>query len=100
MARRAVKLSANARRWFIHRVAELNDLSPSAAMKLVERFGQFRENLAEFSGMGVAGDIPGTRRVVMAPYVLTVRVRPTTIEIVAMRHGRQKDARAPDEAKS
>ena len=100
MARRAVKLSANARRWFIHRVAELNDLSPSAAMKLVERFSQFCENLAEFSGMGVTGDIPDTRRVVMAPYVLTVRVKPKIIEIVAMRHGRQGDARAPDEAKS
>jgi plasmid stabilization system protein ParE len=100
MARRAVKLSAKARRWFLHRISELNDLTPSAATKLVERFGQFRENLAEFSGMGVKGDIEGTRRVVMTPYVLTVRVSSTTIEIMAMRHGRQKDARSPDEAKS
>jgi plasmid stabilization system protein ParE len=88
MARRAVKLSAKARRWFLHRVAELNDLNPPAARKLVERFQQFRENRAEFSGMGVTGDIPGTRRVVMAPYVLTVRATATTIEILAMRHGK------------
>lgn len=100
MARRAVKLSAKARRWFLHRVAELNDLNPTAAIKLVDRFRQFRENLAEFSGMGVAGDIPGTRRAVMAPYVLTVRVKATTIEIVAIRHGKQRHARSPDEAKS
>lgn len=100
MARRAVKLSAKARRWFLHRVAELNDLNPSAALKFVERFREFRENLAEFSGMGVTGDIPGTRRVVMAPYILTVRVRATAIEIVAIRHARQEDARSPDEAKS
>jgi plasmid stabilization system protein ParE len=99
MARRAVKLSAKARRWFLHRVTELNDLNPSAAIKLMERFRQFRENLAEFSGMGVAGDIPATRRVVMVPYVLTVRVNATTIEIMAIRHGKQKDARSPDEAK-
>lgn len=100
MVRRAVKLSARARRWFIKRVAELNDVNPAAAIGLVERFRQFRENLAEFSGMGVTGDIPGTRRVVMAPYVLTVRVGSATIEIVAIRHGKQKDARSPDEAKS
>lgn len=98
MARRAVKLSAKARRWLLHRVSELNDLNPAAALKLVERFRQFRENLAEFSGMGVTGDIPGTRRVVMAPYVLTVRVKTTTIEIVAIRHGKQEDARSPNEA--
>jgi plasmid stabilization system protein ParE len=100
MARRAVKLSARARRWFLRRVAELNDLNPLAARKLVERFQRFRENLAEFSGMGITGDIQGTRRVVMAPYILTVRVSATTIEIMAMRHGKQKDARSPDEAKS
>ena len=100
MSRRAVKLSAKARRWLLHRVTELNDLNPSAALKLMERFRQFRENLAEFSGMGVTGDIPGTRRVVMAPYVLTVKVTATTIEIMAIRHGKQKDARSPDEAKS
>jgi len=100
MARRAIKLSAKARRWFLHRISELNDVNPSAAAKFVERFGQFRENLAEFSGMGVIGDIPGTRRVVMAPYIFTVRVSSKTIEIVAIRHGRQKDARTPDEAKS
>lgn len=100
MGRRPVKLSARARRWFIRRVAELNDLNPTAAIKLVERFRQFRENLGEFSGMGVSGSIPGTRRVVMAPYVLTVRVTATTIEIVGIRHGRQADAHAPDEAKS
>ena len=100
MARRAVKLSARARRWFLRRVAELNDLNPSAARKLVERFSQFRENLAEFSGMGVTVDLHGTRRFVMAPYVWTVRVSATAIEIMAMRHGKQKDARSPDEAKS
>jgi len=100
MARRAVKLSAKARRWLLHRVAELNDLNPSAAIKLKERFRQFRENLAEFSGMGVTGDIPGTRRVVMAPYVMTIRVNATTIEIMAIRHGKQKDTRSSDDAKS
>jgi plasmid stabilization system protein ParE len=100
MPRRAVKLSAKARRWFLHRVAELNDLNPSAARKLVARFQEFRDTLKEFSGMGVTGDIPGTRRVVMAPYVLTVRVKPSTIGILAIRYGKQKHARSPDEAKS
>ena len=95
-----VRISARARRWFLQRVTELDDLNPSAALKLLERFHRFRDNLAEFSGMGVTGDIPGTRRVVMASYVVTIRVTPTTIDIVAIRHGRQKDARSPDEAKS
>ena len=95
MARRAVRISARARRWFLHKVAELNELNPQAAIRLMARFQQFRENLAEFSGMGVMGDIPGTRRVVMAPYVLTIRVTATAIEIVAIRHGKQKDARSP-----
>jgi plasmid stabilization system protein ParE len=100
MARRAVTMSPTARRWFLHRLAELASVNPTAASNLIERFRRLRVIMGEISGMGVGGDIPGTRRIVMSPYILTVRVRADVIEIVAIRHGRQNDARDPDEAKT
>jgi plasmid stabilization system protein ParE len=99
MVRRSVKIAPRARRWFLNELAGLIRVNPPAAENLVKRFELFRDNLGEFSGMGVMGDIPGTRRVVMRPYILTIRVKGGAIEIVAIRHSRQNDARTPQEAR-
>lgn len=98
MSGRTIKIAPRARRWFLAELAGLIETNPQAAERLVERFAMFQANLAEFSGMGVRGDIPGTRRVVMKPYILTIRVKSGFIEIVAIRHARQSDARAPLDA--
>jgi plasmid stabilization system protein ParE len=98
MVRKAVKVSPKARRWFLNKVSDVIEVNSQAAEKLIQRFKQFRENLGEFSGMGVAGDIPGTRRVVRRPYVVTIRVKAGLIEVVAIRNARQGDAYSPEEA--
>jgi plasmid stabilization system protein ParE len=99
MSRRRVIVSPIAERWFLNRMAHLLEVNPQAAHKFAERFREFRSNLGQFSGMGIHGDISGTRRVVMKPYVIIVRLKGDAIEIIAIRHGKQKDARSPDEAK-
>ena len=95
MVRKPVLVSPSARRWFLRELAGLLEVNRPAAENLVLWFEQFRDALGEFSRMGVMGDIPGTRRVVMKPYVITIRVRTGTIEILAIRDARQNDARAP-----
>lgn len=100
MSRRRVIVSPIANRWFLNQMAYLLEVNPQAARKLAERFREFRSNLGQFSGMGIHGDISGTRRVVMKPYIVIVRLKGDTIEITAIRHGKQKDARSPDDAKS
>ncbi len=45
-----------------------------------------------------AGLIPGTRRFVAKPYILTVRQRDGVVEIAAIRHAKQSDAYTPHEA--
>ena len=99
MSKRRVIVSPNAERWFLNQMTYLLEINPEAARNLAKRFREFRANLGQFSGMGIHGDISGTRRVVMKPYVIIVRSKGNAIEILAIRHGRQKDARSPDEAK-
>jgi len=100
MSERRVIVSPSAKRWFLNEIAYMLEANPEAARNLYKRFREFRSNLGQFSGMGVRGDTLGTRRVVMKPYVVIVRAKDDAIEIVAIRHGRQRDARSPDEAKS
>lgn len=54
--------------------------------------------LADHPKIGPAGLIPGTRRFVVKPYILTVRQRDGVVEIAAIRHAKQSDAYTPHEA--
>jgi hypothetical protein len=45
------------------------------------------------------GILPGTRKIVMTPFILTARFRNGVVEIAAIRHARQDDARAPSDLK-
>ncbi|WP_159107078.1 type II toxin-antitoxin system RelE/ParE family toxin, partial [Azospirillum sp. B4] len=60
-----------------------------------EPFRAARERLAVYPLMAPAGLIPGTRRLVVAPYVLTLRQRSRIVEIVDIRHARQDDGSLP-----
>jgi hypothetical protein len=57
-----------------------------------------RQLLADHPKIGPAGLIPGTRRFVVKPYILTVRRRDGVVEIAAIRHAKQSDAYMPHEA--
>jgi toxin ParE1/3/4 len=75
----------------------LNSRSPSAARNLAQRFHRAYRQLADFPLSGPAGSVPGTRRLVVAPYVLTYRDTRAGIEILDIRHGRQREMPLADQ---
>jgi plasmid stabilization system protein ParE len=91
-------MSPRARTWYLAEIAYLAERNPAAAEKVVVRMRAARELLATHPGAGAPDLIPGTRRLVIAPYVLTIRLRSGVVEIVAIRPARQRDAYAPADA--
>jgi len=87
-------MSPAARATFIEAISYIAERNPSAAEKIAGRMRALRERLAEFPEIGVRGDIPGTRRVVLAPFIVTVRQGRSGLEIVAIRHAKRSDAYA------
>ena len=97
MAPRRARMAPAARRRFLEAIAHVAERNPADAERIVKEMRALQERLVGFPNLGVRGGVPGTRRIVMAPYVLTTRIQGDGIEIVAFRHGRQEDARAPSE---
>ena len=75
----------------------LSKRNPTAAQNLAHRLDRAYRQLADFPLSGPPGLTSGTRRLVVAPYVLTYRDTPTGIEILDIRHGRQRPAPPPDD---
>ena len=98
MPRRLARMSPQAAAWLKAEISYIADRNPAAARKIAARLRHARQNLAEFPKTSPAGIIPGTRRLVVSPYVLTVRQRDGVMEIAAIRHARQSDAYAPHAA--
>ena len=94
-ARRLARMAPEARAWFLAEIKYIAARNPAAAEKIVARLRAARQTLAEHPKIGPAGLIPGTRRVVVPPYILTVRQRGDAVEIAAIRHAQQSDAYAP-----
>jgi plasmid stabilization system protein ParE len=92
-----VRLPRNAERWFFKRIAEIAEVDPSAARKIVSRLERLKNLLSTFPEMTERGVLPGTRRIAMHPFILVARIRNDVVEIIAIRHARQRDARAPSE---
>ncbi|NRG19708.1 type II toxin-antitoxin system RelE/ParE family toxin [Rhizobiales bacterium] len=97
MRSKAASFSPEARKWFLTEIQYLAERNVAAAEALVTRMRRLREELAKYPKLGARGAIPGTRRIVLAPYVVTIRSNRGNVEIVAIRHGRQRDAHAPDD---
>ena len=97
MAKRRARLSKRAQSWLEREIRYLAGRSPSAAKKLAMRIREAGSLLSDYPASAQAGRIHGTRRFVIPPYVLTVRHKDGTTEIVAIRHAQQRDAYAPDE---
>jgi plasmid stabilization system protein ParE len=78
----------------------LNEYSPSTGRRFLDRLGTAYQQLADFPLSGPRGPVPGTRRLVVTPYILTYRITRAGIEILDIRHGRQRTppAPAPDDA--
>ena len=92
-----IRLSPRAERWFLDHIAELAEESPTAARNLLRKLERLRRNLTAFPHMAPPGLIPGTRRAVLGPLILTILERDGVVEIAAIRHAKQEDAYAPSD---
>jgi len=97
MAPRLVKMSPEAAKWLRAEISYIAQRRPATARAIAEHFRAARQNLADYPAMGPEGWIPGTRRLVVGAYVLTIRVRSMMVEVAAIRHAQQGDAYAPTE---
>jgi len=62
---------------------------PQAAERVAAHLLSSVEHLAEFPHLGRQGRRPGTRELVISPYVITYRLRPGRLEILSVWHGRR-----------
>ena len=90
MPRYTVRLSRRAERWLLTFIADLASENPVAARDILRRLETLKTGLAQFPEMTKRGTLPGTRRVVMRPLILTTRIRGGVVEIAAIRHERQR----------
>src|SRR6266852_2366237 len=88
-------LSPRARAWLLQEVAYIAEENPEAAGRVVARFDDLLRKLGEFPNMGPPSQVSGARRFVSPPYIVTYRTRRGQVEVFAIRHGRQGDARNP-----
>jgi plasmid stabilization system protein ParE len=89
---RRVILSPRAQAWLGREVAYLAGSSaPTATRPLLQRIDDARRLLIEHPRSGRPGPISDTRRLVVAPYVPTYRERNDDIDIIDIRHSRQRE---------
>jgi plasmid stabilization system protein ParE len=92
-----VVLSASARTFLLSEAGYLRARNPAAADRFAGRLREARKTIAMFEGIGFERDAPpvaGIRRLVVGDYFMDYCVR-DSIEIVAIRHGRQADPDLP-----
>jgi toxin ParE1/3/4 len=88
---RLASLSPSVIDFLRHETAYIAQHNEKAARKIVSMIRAARKTLAEHPNIRPPGLIPGTRSLVVGPYVLTVRLKGGTPEIIDTRHGRQAD---------
>jgi plasmid stabilization system protein ParE len=93
-----VVFSQRAESWVERELLYLREHSPPAARQLIQRLAAARETLADFPQSGPRSSVPGTRRLIMLPYVLSYReIAPDLVVIIDIRHRRQRPFRSADE---
>ena len=86
-----------ARRQLDAQIAYVAERNPAAAQRLRERIAAAQQQLADFPQSAPRADSSGTRRLVVAPYILTYRERGTVVEIIDVRHSRRAERPIPDD---
>jgi addiction module RelE/StbE family toxin len=75
-------------------LAEIEDYiaqdKPQAAERVANHLLSSVEHLAEFPNLGKPGRRPGTRELIIPPYVISYRVRVKILEILSVWHGRRR----------
>jgi plasmid stabilization system protein ParE len=84
-------MSPAAQAWYLAEIAYISERNPVAATTISKMIRAARQTLADYPNIGPQGRAPGTRRMVVGPYILTVRLRGEESEFIAIRHGRQID---------
>jgi plasmid stabilization system protein ParE len=92
-----VILAPRARRWLHAELTYLADVHPTAVACLRQRVATARRMLSEHPRIGTRATAPGTRRLVVLPYVVTYREKGIDIEIMDIRHSRQSERPIPDD---
>lgn len=73
----------------------LAEYSPNAARRFRDAMAKVAGQLSEYPNSGPPGLIPGTRSIIMGDYIVAYRRIGNVVQIFAVRHGRQGDARGP-----
>jgi plasmid stabilization system protein ParE len=97
MPRRRVRVAPAARAWYLAEVRYLAERNAEAGARVADLIRTARLNLSENPEMGRVGLIPGTRRLMVGPYILTTRLRGGVVEIAAIRAARQGDTYTPSD---
>jgi len=63
---------------------------PAAAQHVAAHLVSSVEHVAEFPQLGRRGRRPGTRNLIIPPYVISYRVRSQRLEILSIWHGRRR----------
>jgi plasmid stabilization system protein ParE len=92
-----VRFHRRADSWIEREIGYLAERRPQAAVDFIAAVERARLLLSKYQMSGPPGLIPDTRRLVVGPYILSCRVRRGVVEVFAVRHGRQRDARVPIE---
>ena len=82
--------------WIERAISDLTEIEayieqdkPQATERVAAHLLSSVEHLAEFPHLGRQGRRPGTRELVIPPYVITYRLRPERLEILSIWHGRR-----------
>jgi toxin ParE1/3/4 len=83
--------------WTDQALADLSEIEqyieqdkPAAAQRVAAHLLSSVEHLAEFPQLGRPGRRPGTRNLIIPPYVISYRVRAQRLEILSVWHGRRR----------
>ena len=89
--RRLAKLTFAAQSQYLAEIAYIAERNPAAAKKISAMIRTARQTLCEHPNIGRPGLIPGTRRMIVGAYVLTVHQYRGEPIIIDIRHGPQSD---------
>jgi plasmid stabilization system protein ParE len=93
---RRIILSRRVRLWLDVQFEYLAARAPSAPDRLRNALGRAQRLLADYPHAGRRTEAPGVRRLVVAPYILRYREIGADLEIIDIRHSRQRERPIPD----
>jgi len=83
--------------WTEQAIADLAEIEhyieqdrPRAARRVAAHLVGSVEHLAEFPQLGKPGPRPGTRDLIIPPYIISYRIRSECLEILSIWHGRRR----------